>query len=96
MGPSRTMKGEARKGQGGTPTLTPSLVLFSLFPSHLLGATAGENLKIREREGKGHHTDMGLLEVVLISNPPPTSISPSGLLPTSISPSGFTTLHCWI
>lgn len=71
MGPSRTMKGEARKGQGGTPTLTPSLVLFSLFPSHLLGATAGENLKIREREGKGHHTDMGLLEVVLISTPPP-------------------------
>ena len=95
MGPSRTMKGEARKGQGGTPTLTPSLVLFSLFPSHLLGATAGENLKIREREGKGHHTDLGLLEVVLISTPP-TSISPSGLLPTSISPSGFTTLHCWI
>lgn len=69
-GAEQNNEGEARKGQGGTPTLTPNLVLLSLFPSHLLGAIAGENLKIREREGKGHHTDMGLLEVVLISPPP--------------------------
>ena len=65
-GAEQNNEGEARKGQGGTPILTPNLVLFSLFPSHLLGATAGENLKIREREGKGHHTDMGLLGVVSI------------------------------
>ena len=67
-GAEQNNEGEARKGQGGTPTLTP-LVLLSLVPSHLLEAIAGENLKIREREGKGHHTDMGLLEVVLIFPP---------------------------
>ena len=97
-GAEQNNEGEERKGQGGSPTLTPNLLLFSLFPSHLPEATARENLKIREREGKGHHTDMGLLEVVLIfphllsalvGFPPPRPA-------TSISPRGFTSLHCWM
>lgn len=72
MGPSRTMKGEARKGQGGTPhPHTQSGAFLPSSPHTSLGPWLGENLKIRQREGKGHHTDMGLLELVLISTPPP-------------------------